>query len=136
MKYLYRSRKNRIIAGVCGGLGEYLGVDPVLIRIAWVIVSFFGGAGILAYVIAWIIIPDEKTKTSVLDDWRSGKRTSVTANAEEDRQVRYIFALFLIFIGVMFLLSNIGWSFWSWGYTWPAVLIVLGIIIILSRRRE
>ena len=57
-KKLFRSKKNRMIAGVCGGLGEYLGVDPTIIRLLWVLLVFLSfGAAILAYIIAWIIIP-------------------------------------------------------------------------------
>jgi phage shock protein PspC (stress-responsive transcriptional regulator) len=59
-KKLYRSRKNRIIAGVCGGIGEYFGIDPTIIRLLWVLVTFFGGWGILAYIVFWIIIPEKK----------------------------------------------------------------------------
>ena len=58
MKRLYRSSKNKIIAGICGGIGEYLGIDPVIVRLVWVIFTLLSfGAGILAYVIAWLIIP-------------------------------------------------------------------------------
>ena len=57
VKRLYRSEKNKIIAGVCGGIAEYLEVDPVIIRLIWVVASLAWGAGILAYLIAWIIIP-------------------------------------------------------------------------------
>lgn len=60
VKKVYRSKKNRIIGGVCGGIGEYLKVDPVLIRLAWVIGALMWGAGILAYLVAWIIIPEKK----------------------------------------------------------------------------
>jgi len=59
MNKLYRSKSNRIIAGVCGGLGEYFKVDPTLIRLLWVLLSLSGGAGVVAYIIAWIIIPEE-----------------------------------------------------------------------------
>ncbi len=59
MNKLYRSKKNRIIAGVCGGIGEYFNVDPTLIRLLWLLISILGGSGILAYIIAWIIIPEE-----------------------------------------------------------------------------
>jgi phage shock protein PspC (stress-responsive transcriptional regulator) len=59
MNKLYRSKSNRIIAGVCGGIGEYLGIDPTLIRLLWVLFSLSIGAGLLAYIIAWIIIPEE-----------------------------------------------------------------------------
>lgn len=58
MKRLYRSRRDRIIAGVCGGIGEYLGVDPTFIRILWILFTLAGGSGILVYIIAWIIIPE------------------------------------------------------------------------------
>jgi phage shock protein C len=60
IKRLYRSDKDKIIAGVCGGIGEYLEVDPVFIRLIWVIIALCGGAGILAYLIAWLIIPKSK----------------------------------------------------------------------------
>lgn len=56
-KRLYRSRKNRVLGGVCGGIGEYFGVDPVLVRLLWVIFCVAYGAGILAYIVGWIIIP-------------------------------------------------------------------------------
>ena len=56
---LFRSRKNRMIAGVCGGIGEYFGIDPTLIRLAWALFTLVSaGAGILGYIIAWIIIPE------------------------------------------------------------------------------
>ena len=56
-KRLYKSDVNRTIAGVCGGIGEYFNIDPTLIRLAWIIFCFAGGSGILAYIIAAIVIP-------------------------------------------------------------------------------
>lgn len=59
-KRLYRSRKERMIAGVCGGIAEYLDADPTIIRLLWAIGTLFSmGIGILAYLIAWIIIPEK-----------------------------------------------------------------------------
>ena len=58
IKKLYRSKKNRMIAGVCGGVGEYLNTDPTIIRVLWVIATFWG-IGLLAYIIAWIVIPEK-----------------------------------------------------------------------------
>lgn len=59
-KKLLRS-KNRIIAGVCSGIGEYMGVDPTVIRLLWVIITIFSGIapGIIAYILAWTIIPEK-----------------------------------------------------------------------------
>jgi len=59
IKKLYRSRKDRMICGVCGGLGEYLGVDPTIVRILWILFSLAYGAGILAYILACIVIPEK-----------------------------------------------------------------------------
>ncbi len=59
MKRLYRSRKDRVIGGVCGGIAEYLEVDPTLVRVLWVVGSLMWGAGILAYLLCWIIIPEK-----------------------------------------------------------------------------
>ena len=60
VKRLYRSKKEKIIAGVCGGLGDYLNLDPVVIRLAWAMVTIFTGVfpGITAYLIAWAIMPE------------------------------------------------------------------------------
>ena len=60
VKRLYRSKTNKVIAGVCGGLGDYFGVDPVLFRLLWVLLMFGYGFGILAYLVAWLIIPLKK----------------------------------------------------------------------------
>lgn len=60
-KKLYRSESNRMIAGVCGGLAEYWDIDPTLIRLLWVLVSLVVGSGILLYIIACLIIPDERS---------------------------------------------------------------------------
>lgn len=57
-KRLYKSSTNRVLAGVCGGIGEYFNIDPTLIRLAWVIFCLAGGSGIIAYIIAMIIIPE------------------------------------------------------------------------------
>ena len=58
-KKLYKSSTNKMLAGVCGGIAEYFGVDPTWIRLAWVIFSMTGGAGVLAYIVAALLIPDE-----------------------------------------------------------------------------
>lgn len=56
---LFKSSTNRMLCGVCGGIGEYFNIDPTVIRILWIIFSILGGSGILAYIIAAIIIPEQ-----------------------------------------------------------------------------
>ena len=57
-KKIYRSSSNRKIAGVCGGIAEYFDIDPTLVRLLWVIASWIGGSGLLAYIIACVIMPE------------------------------------------------------------------------------
>ena len=65
-KVLVRSRKGRMLAGVCAGVADYFSLDVTLVRVIWAVVSVItGGAGVLAYLAAWMIIPDEGEKTSV-----------------------------------------------------------------------
>jgi phage shock protein PspC (stress-responsive transcriptional regulator) len=64
-KRLYRSRTDRKLAGVCGGLGEYFNVDPTLVRVLFVLATLAGGPGLLLYIVLWLVMPeasDEKTK--------------------------------------------------------------------------
>ncbi|GHV18889.1 hypothetical protein FACS189425_08620 [Clostridia bacterium] len=67
MKRLYKTEKDRMICGVCGGLAEYFKVDPTLVRVGWVILAFVWGAGLLAYIVAAIIMPN-KSKLKNLHD--------------------------------------------------------------------
>jgi len=57
VKRLYRSGKNKVIAGICGGVGEYLDVDPTVIRLFWLLSFFVWGAGLWAYALAWLVMP-------------------------------------------------------------------------------
>ena len=56
---LYRSRSNRQVAGVCGGLAEYFNLDPTLIRVLFIILAVLGGSGVILYVAMWIIVPKQ-----------------------------------------------------------------------------
>ncbi|OIP99663.1 hypothetical protein AUK40_00600 [Candidatus Wirthbacteria bacterium CG2_30_54_11] len=58
MKRLYRSTTDRRIAGVCGGIAEYFAIDPSLVRLLWIIFCLTGGSGVMAYLVAWLIIPE------------------------------------------------------------------------------
>lgn len=64
-KRLMRSRRDRKIAGVCAGTAEYFGLDTTLVRVLWLLCVILGGTGLLAYLVAWIVIPDEPEYTAV-----------------------------------------------------------------------
>lgn len=86
MKKLYRSRKDSKIAGVCGGIAEYFNVDPTIIRLLAVLTIFFGGGGIVAYIIAWIIVPleplEENSANRKENETTKGEQQKVTIDAE------------------------------------------------------
>ena len=58
-KRFYRSRNDKILGGVCGGVAHHLDIDPVIVRLLWIFLSFAWGSGIIAYIVCWIIIPLE-----------------------------------------------------------------------------
>lgn len=74
MKHLYRSKKDRILGGICAGLGEHLDIDPNIIRLIWAVVTVLSfGTGILVYILAWIIIPEQETDDAFLPPRESGE---------------------------------------------------------------
>lgn len=138
-KKLYRSRKDRIIAGVCGGLGEYLDIDPVLIRIAFILFVLAGGAGILAYIIFVIVIPEEKGKEIKID--RGKKIEEFSEDIEEkakhltkDNNTRDIFAIIIIFIGLVLLLNQLFPVHWfRWDIFIPVIIILIGAWLLFKK---
>jgi len=76
-KRLYRLREGRVVAGVCAGLAAYFGIDPTLVRLAFAVVTVFGGIGILVYLVAWIVIPEEdRDGSSIAENFVSKQRRS------------------------------------------------------------
>ncbi len=143
MKRLYKSRKNRVIAGICGGVADYLNVDPVLIRIIAVVMLFVGGGSAIAYIVGMIIIPDEPKPVA------SGIETEPTstppppppgAAGPSAHTGGLIVGVIMLFLGFTFLMRTIPffrhyyWWFWDigWNFFWPSILIVIGLLIILK----
>lgn len=132
-KRIYRSRKESMIAGVCGGLGEYFDLDPIIFRIIFVLLIFAGGAGIIAYIIAWIIIPEVPETQALGKEAKVSPTPGATAEESKPEKAKLLGGLILITVGTIFLLSNL-FDWFSLGRFWPAALIVIGIIIILKAK--
>ncbi len=66
-KRLYKSETDKKLCGVCGGIAKYLNIDPTIIRLIWVLVTFAGGSGLIAYIICALVIPDEPQDYNVVD---------------------------------------------------------------------
>jgi len=131
-KRLYRSRRHRMIGGVCGGTAEYFGVDPVLLRIACIIFALAGGWGIVAYIIGLIVIPESTEEASPTTDEATDSKTGKNG---------MIWGTLFIIVGLILLLNNYGWFPWSmwniwhvsWRFFWPFVLIFIGMILLMTR---
>ena len=126
---LRRSRDERVIAGVCGGLAEYLGVDPVLVRIAALLLVFAGGAGIVLYAIGWIAIPEEP------EELVTAFEPASPPFAAERTSGALVLGMVFVALGVFFLVDAVWADFLSWKYVWPIALIAVGVAILLRPRR-
>jgi phage shock protein PspC (stress-responsive transcriptional regulator) len=74
-KRLYRRPEGRIVAGVCTGLADYLGIDVTVIRLAFAALTIFGGFGALLYVVAWAVVPEEGEKASIVEGFVNKKKS-------------------------------------------------------------
>jgi len=70
-KRLYKSRANKVISGVCGGIAEFFNIDPTLVRLGWIIFSLMGGSGIIAYIIAAVVMPQAPNYPPGDDSWHA-----------------------------------------------------------------
>jgi len=140
MKRLYRSRKNRVIAGVCGGIAEYLDVDPVPVRLIAVLLLFVGGGSLIAYIVGMIIIPDQPLGFPTNAEPASSQNLVPPPPWQKPgNNGTLIIGAILMLLGTVFLLRNIPflhqyyWWFWNmgWNFFWPSLLILIGVIIIL-----
>jgi phage shock protein C len=150
-KKLYRSVTDKMLGGVCGGLAEYFAIDPVIVRLIFVLAVIFGGSGILAYIILWIVIPQKpyiitpfNTNPPSGDAGTQGDEKKSEnpdsnmnyVNVNRNQSNRSIYAgAFLILLGGIFLLDNFVPHF-HFGDFWPLILIGLGFAIILNARNN
>ncbi|MCI0531283.1 MAG: PspC domain-containing protein [candidate division Zixibacteria bacterium] len=136
---LYRSRKNAMIAGVCGGLAEYFDIDPVVVRIIFVLLVFAGGSGLIAYLIAWIIMPQAPAENvpPMAEGVTGAAPSPETGGVDPDKrqQRTQIAGMILITVGALFLFNSLfDWfKFWK---LWPVILIIFGLLILLKNKKE
>jgi phage shock protein C len=147
---LYRSSTDRMLAGVCGGLGAYLALDPVLIRLFFVLLTIGGGSGVLIYLLLWILIPggeqgvvgSETTIRTGAEEIAARARTfgaDVRASFQSGNpQSGLIVGVALMVLGGMFLAQNLHvvWLRWlDFDVLWPLLLIAGGAALIWRRMK-
>jgi phage shock protein C len=157
---LYRSVEHRVIGGVAGGLAEYFDIDPVIVRLVFVIVALAGGGGLLVYLILWIVLPEnnmlkftydqakqessqsepsskeETTYTNSGDsEWKGKSGPSFGSSVENGHRERntggLIGGLVLISLGCIFLVDRFIPNI-DFGDLWPVLLVVIGAVLIAT----
>lgn len=124
---LERSETNRVVAGVCGGLGEFLGIEPTVVRWAFVLFTLFGGSGFLVYLILWLLIPSPTG--ALVDKQNLEEGVAKVKKYAQNHNPGKIFGLVLLVIGTIFLLDNLGIHFFYLNRLWPLILVGLGVYI-------
>jgi phage shock protein C len=115
---LYRSGTQRVLAGICGGLGEYFAVDPVWFRVGFVVLGLGGGSGILIYLLMWLMVPPAP------DDYAPAEagRGSVTGAA--------VVGVVFMIVGTIALVNTV--APWLGQYIWPVVFVLGGLALLLG----
>ena len=164
MERLHRSKRNKVILGVCGGLAEYFRIDPTLVRILCILIAI-PGPGILMYLVAALIMPEDRDFTAREEQWKSstgtytgdysgktadtgieadtGYDTGFNSDADEwDRPSKYhseknrlVFGAILVGLGILFLGKQIMPALFDLKYLVPLLLIGIGGIIVFKGRK-
>jgi phage shock protein C len=157
-KKLYRSNTDKMIGGVSGGIAEYFEIDPTIVRILFVLAVFFGGGGLIAYIILWIIVPEkpyvfpgtQQTQSESQSNFAQSEQASEnkeqnsTTNSEPFNYAAFqqkqksntgsVAGIVLVVIGALFLLNNFIPRF-NFGDFWPFILIAVGIALLLNAKK-
>lgn len=129
-KRLQRPPDKAMIGGVCAGIADYFDVDPTWLRLLAVLLIFASGFGLVAYIVAWIVIP-----RGALVESTGGNSVIAPANQPPGRQdtpsrgVGFFPGIILILLGMVFLFDELFWWF-DWDYVWPLLIVGAGVLMI------
>lgn len=132
IKRLYRSRNDKVIAGVCGGIGEAYNIDPLWIRLIAALLVLADGVGLIIYIVAWISMPENPQQT--------GKKTEAEKAVEKASPVvqktgtSKVLGIICIIIGAG-LMFRYSFSWFSFKYIWPLVVIGIGVYLLVQNEK-
>jgi phage shock protein PspC (stress-responsive transcriptional regulator) len=142
-KKLTRSTSNRKIAGVCGGLGEYFNMDPLVFRIIFLVLLLGGGSGFLLYLIFWIVMPENRTyeNNTPYTTFQESEIEDINSNSPNKKMMKnssgFFWGLLLVTFGLLWLGRTFGLFHFYWYNViklWPLLIICLGISLLPIER--
>lgn len=133
LKRLCRSDKERVIAGICGGLADYFDIDPLLIRIVFIILAISGGLGVILYLAAWLIIPRKKLTADQNEVSPPQQKGSSDMNRNPSGLV---FGILIIVLGIGLLLHNYGLFNFKFSLIWPLIIVAIGVRLIIRDKNK
>ena len=146
MKRLYRSETDKMLGGVCGGTGAYLGIDSTFVRIFFVVLAMAEGIGVWVYLLLWLLLPTEASERGEAGSGAEELAGRAREMGDELReavtrpnpQSTMFIGVALLALGFVFLLENLNISWLSWfrfGVLWPGLLIAAGILLLVRYTR-
>jgi len=135
---LYRCRHDRRIAGVAAGVAEYFDLDPTIVRLVWLVSIFFGGFGLLLYIVMAIVVPNEPLTEQELEQLVDPGFPHRHANRPRNDGLGMTFVgIALIVFGGLALANTVvvGWGF-SGGFLWPGFILALGVLLLVAALRR
>jgi phage shock protein PspC (stress-responsive transcriptional regulator) len=141
---LYRSNTDKMIGGVCGGLGAYLNIDPLFIRLLFILLLFGSDFGFIAYLVLWILIPEEGRTYGFKDDSVGERVKSMGediqhAVTQPHPQAGLIMGIGLIVVGGLLFIDRMDFAWLQWvdlDIIWPILLILGGFVLLFRQRGE
>ena len=139
-KKLYRSSKNKIIAGVCGGIAEYFDIDPTIVRIIFVLIALIDGIGVILYLIMALIVPTKDgSDIRANAEELAGRVNQAASGFRKNDLGKNLLGVAIVFLGLMLLLKNLLPAKMIWfghGIFWSGLIIAIGLYLIIKTNRR
>jgi phage shock protein PspC (stress-responsive transcriptional regulator) len=142
---LYRSTTDKMLGGVCAGLGKYLRVDITIVRLFFVVLTLVGGFGPVLYIILWIVVPPEGHSTANGLDGEEFKERAgmmrddfVNAVSSPNQNTARFIGIALVIMGGILILKQLNFSWLSWlnsGVIWAALILLAGVALLVRGSR-